>query len=175
MSSDRSPLRVKTIRGARCGALVVLGVALCSHAKADEVICAPLPADSVRLETFDDGHSIEFHLYFPTHYEGLDVRSALAEFTIGRNGDCKSCEPVRMTAVNLGSRFGDGGVEVFDVIFRLPKNAVSEVDVAAHYSGYCAASMKVRINTAEPGLWPARLTPSGSRSKSPSGHVEKEN
>lgn len=155
--------RVYRFRSIFLGALLLVNLAVVAQATAEEVICDPLPTDSVRLATFEDDESIDYHLYFPITHHGLDVGSAKVELTLARQHDCKSCEPVKVTLMHAGSRFVDNSIETFGVTFRLPKNVVGDVEVAARYSGYCAASMTVRLRTSEPESWPTPLARSDFR------------
>lgn len=146
-----------------CGSFLIANLVIAAPVIADEVICEPLPNESVRLEIFDNGDSNEFHMYFPTSYKDLVVRSATVDFKLAREGGCRSCESVELTMMYAGSRFTDNSVDTFSVAFELPKNVIGEVDVAARYSGYCAASMRVMLDTSKPEMWPAPLTNSDFR------------
>lgn len=165
----------------RIGASAVLALVLSAcalalasaDASAEAVICDPLPSDSVRLETFREDDTVQFHLYFPTQVHELEVRSATVDFLVKEPGACAACRPLKVTTLYTGDRINNDVVDVFSVAFRVPNGAVGTIDVAAHYSGVCAASMEVQMDLSAPDRWPKPLSRTDFRRVPVPGNVDK--
>ena len=135
--------------------IMLAATGLPSTVFADEVICHPLPTDSVRFERFINDRVEAFHVYFPPTFETLEVDAATVEFSLARSPHCATCPKVVLSTLFAGSRVRDDDIDVFEVAFRLPAGTVESVAVSTAYSGACTTKMVVVMKPEDPSTWPA--------------------